>query len=60
MLGGLARWLRILGHEVVYDKARNDNTLLDSAFQEEMILLTRDEELSERAAARRTHALDHG
>ncbi len=57
MLGGLARWLRILGHEVVYDKARSDNALLVSALQGEMILLTRDQELSERAAAKNVMTL---
>lgn len=57
MLGGLARWLRILGHEVVYDKTRNDTALLNSALQNDMILLTRDKELSQRATARNVRTL---
>ncbi len=57
MLGGLARWLRILGHEAVYDKSLDDNALLDGALQGRMILLTRDEELSRRAAAKKVMAL---
>jgi len=44
MLGGLARWLRILGHVVLYDTDSNDTTLLTRAATEEMILLTRDED----------------
>ena len=57
MLGGLARWLRILGHEVVYDKTGNDNALLASALQNDMVLLTRDKELSQRATARNVRTL---
>src|SRR5215470_8136097 len=52
MLGGLARWLRILGHDVTYDSQAHDNDILRLARDEEMILLTRDEELYRRANAR--------
>jgi len=51
MLGGLARWLRILGQEVRYDSSAKDNDLLRIAHQENMVLLTRDEELYRRAIA---------
>lgn len=51
MLGGLARWLRILGQDVRYDANTNDNDLLRIAKAENMILLTRDEELYQRATA---------
>ena len=51
MLGGLARWLRILGYEVRYDAGAKDNDLLTIAGEENMVLLTRDEELSQRAVA---------
>ncbi len=53
MLGGLARWLRILGQDVRYDASMNDNELLRIAHEENMVLLTRDEELYERAMARK-------
>lgn len=52
MLGGLARWLRILGQDVRYDASTKDNELLRIAQEENMILLTRDEELHRRAVAR--------
>ncbi len=52
MLGGLARWLRILGQEVRYDARAMDNDLLRIAQEENMILLTRDKELYQRAIAR--------
>jgi uncharacterized protein with PIN domain len=53
MLGGLARWLRILGQEVRYDASAKDNDLLRIAHEENMVLLTRDEELVKRAIARK-------
>ncbi len=53
MLGGLARWLRILGQDVRYDASTEDNELLRIAYEENMVLLTRDEELYQRAIARR-------
>ena len=51
MLGGLARWLRILGQEVRYDARAMDNDLLRIAQGENMVLLTRDKELYHRAIA---------
>jgi uncharacterized protein len=53
MLGGLARWLRILGHDVRFDVSINDNDLLRIAKEENVILLTRDEELYQRAIVRK-------
>ncbi len=52
MLGKLARWLRMLGHDVEYDSKFDDNSLLDLAEKEQAILLTRDEELHRRANAK--------
>ena len=52
MLGKLARWLRMLGHDVDYDSSLNDNSLLDLAEKNQSVLLTRDEELCRRARAR--------
>jgi uncharacterized protein with PIN domain len=53
MLGGLARWLRILGRDVRYDASAKDDELLKIALEEKMVLLTRDEELCQRATARK-------
>jgi len=53
MLGGLAKWLRILGQDVRYDASTKDDELLRVAHEENMVLLTRDEELYQRAIARK-------
>jgi uncharacterized protein with PIN domain len=53
MLGGLARWLRMLGQDVRYDASAEDNELLRIAYEENMVLLTRDKELCQRAIARK-------
>jgi len=52
MLGGLARWLRMLGYETEYDPKTDDNTLLHESQQDGAILLTRDEELHNRAKSK--------
>jgi hypothetical protein len=52
MLGRLARWLRILGHDVVYFRRVEDAELVDFAREEGRILLTRDTRLVQRRAAR--------
>src|SRR5579864_247045 len=49
MLGGLARWLRMLGYDTKYDSMMDDNTLLDQTQKDGAILLTRDQELHDRA-----------
>ncbi|MCR4404675.1 MAG: Mut7-C RNAse domain-containing protein [Candidatus Acetothermia bacterium] len=48
MLGKLAKWLRILGYDVLYYRDLGDEELLDLARAEGRILLTRDEELRRR------------
>src|SRR5690348_2967790 len=53
MLGGLARWLRILGQDVRYEASTEDNELLRIAYEENMVLLTRDEELYQRSLGRK-------
>ena len=53
MLGGLARWLRMLGYQADYDSRIEDASLLRIAREKDMILLTRDEELHNRALAKR-------
>jgi uncharacterized protein with PIN domain len=52
MLGKLARWLRMMGHDVKYSTASDDNELLVLAKKERRILLTRDLELYQRAVAK--------
>lgn len=48
MLGKLARWLRILGHDVIYLVEFDDSELLKVAKKEERVLLTKDLELYKR------------
>ena len=57
MLGKLARWLRMLGHDVTYNIQLNDNELLELAKKENRVLLTKDLELYKRAAAKGIDAL---
>jgi len=57
MLGGLARWLRMLGYVAEYDSKADDNNLLRSSNDPDAILLTRDEELHNRAVARKIHSV---
>ena len=57
MLGGLARWLRMLGYVTEYDSKADDNNLLQRSNDPDAILLTRDEELHDRAVARKVHSV---
>lgn len=52
MMGGLTRWLRMLGQDVVYSTQLSDNDLLALAKAENRALLTRDLELYRRAIGR--------
>ncbi len=49
MLGKLAKWLRILGYDVLYARDLDDRALLALARAEGRTLLTRDEELARRS-----------
>jgi uncharacterized protein with PIN domain len=49
MLGKLAKWLKILGFDVVYDCRAEDGELLGLARKQRRLLLTRDHQLLERA-----------
>jgi len=53
MLGRLARWLRILGHDVLYFRSVEDADLVELSVAEGRTLLTRDTRLIQRRAARR-------
>jgi uncharacterized protein with PIN domain len=45
MLGRLARWLRVLGFDTIYDPAIHDAALVELAKREDRVLLTRDRHL---------------
>lgn len=51
MLGGLARWLRVLGLDTAYDPALDDPELVDRAVAEDRVILTRDARLVRRRRA---------
>ena len=52
MLGKLTRWLRMLGHDVLYSVKLDDSELLELAKKEDRVLLTKDFELYKRAIGR--------
>ena len=52
MLGTLARWLRILGYDAVFDPTLGDHQLVRLARAENRVLLTRDRELARRRGVR--------
>jgi uncharacterized protein with PIN domain len=56
MLGKLTRWLRMLGHDVVYTGSMNDNELILKAKKENRILLTRDVQLYQQAIVKGAEA----
>jgi len=45
MLGRLARWLRALGYDTLYDASADDRSLVELANGEDRVLLTRDRRL---------------
>jgi len=56
MLGKLARWLRMLGQDVMYSTELTDSELLELTKKEKRVLLTKDLELYKRAIARNIDA----
>ena len=48
MLGRLAKWLRLMGYDTLYEAAADDHDLVRLARAEGRILLTRDRELAKR------------
>jgi uncharacterized protein len=52
MLGTLAKWLRILGYDTLYDPRLDDHQLVRLARAEQRILLTRDRLLAGRRGLR--------
>ena len=57
MLGKLARWLRMLGQDIVYNVELGDSELLELAKKENRVLLTKDLELYKRANGKDIDAL---
>jgi len=53
MLGKLAKRLRLLGLDVLYDPRLDDNEIIRSALEQDRVILTRDRALSVRPLARR-------
>ena len=51
MLGSLARWLRMLGFDTVYDKKMDDAQIASAARSDSRFILTRDKELSKEPGA---------
>ena len=51
MLGSLARWLRMMGYDTVYDKSKDDADIAKLARSESRFILTRDKELSKEPGA---------
>jgi uncharacterized protein with PIN domain len=54
MLGRLARWLRVLGYDAVYEPTLDDHALVRLADLEDRILLTRDRHLLRELRPRRS------
>jgi uncharacterized protein with PIN domain len=53
MLGKLAKWLRILGYDTLYDPHLDDDQILQHSLDDGRIILTRDTRLVQRRLARR-------
>jgi uncharacterized protein with PIN domain len=59
MLARLARWLRALGHDTLYDPSLDDRALVDLANREDRLLLTRDRHLLRDLRPRRAVEITH-
>lgn len=51
MLGSLARWLRMIGYDTVYDRSKADPDIIKQARAEGRFILTRDRELAKEPGA---------
>ncbi len=51
MLGKLARRMRLLGFDVLYDRTFNDNEIIRLSLEQDRVILTRDTALAERPLA---------
>ena len=60
MLGRLAKWMRIMGYDVVYDRRIEDRELVNRALKEERMILTKDTLLVRRKKAKGNSFLVEG
>jgi uncharacterized protein with PIN domain len=58
MVGKLARWLRVMGVDVAYSNAYEDDEVLRIAEAEDRVILTRDVPLAARSVAGRSLLID--
>lgn len=58
MLGSLAKWLRILGYDTLFDPNLDDHHLVRLARSENRVLLTRDRQLAQRRRVRTLLIID--
>ena len=59
MVGRLARWLRILGFDVLYSNRYEDDEILRIGDAEDRLILTRDTRLVQRVDRRRVIFIEH-
>lgn len=60
MLGRLARWMRVLGYDVIYFPCISDEELIELSFSEGRTILTRDTLLIKRKTVRDNHLFIRG
>ena len=58
MLGSLARWLRLMGYDTIYERDSSDTEILNRAATDGRTLLTRDKKLAERAGGQGLYVKD--
>jgi uncharacterized protein len=51
MLGKLAKRMRLLGNDVIYDPTLNDNEIIQLSLEQDRVILTRDKALAARPLA---------
>jgi len=59
MLGKLAKRMRLLGFDVLYDRAFDDNEIIRLSLEQNRVILTRDTELSSRPLAANRVFISH-
>ena len=52
MLGSLAKRLRLLGFDVLYERTMNDNEIIHLSLEQDRVILTRDRALGDRPLAK--------
>jgi len=60
MLGTLAKWLRLMGYDTIYEGSASDDELVRIAAREGRVLLTKDNELAARRMLRGRHVFIRG